>query len=152
HAGGRPGTLRGCADCTGPTSREGAKLHTTINKDTEGSNKLRKRVMSRLLSSSSLALVLASVALGGPVDYVRDVRPILEKHCYGCHGEKRQRAGLRLDVRSEAFKGGVEFGASIVPGKPDKSPLVRFVSRPDAELQMPPGKELSEEEVATLTK
>jgi len=30
------------------------------------------------------------------VDYVRDVRPILEKHCYECHGAKTQKSGYRL--------------------------------------------------------
>ncbi|MCB1234069.1 MAG: hypothetical protein KDM91_03250, partial [Verrucomicrobiae bacterium] len=45
-----------------------------------------------------------------PVDFVRDVRPIFEKHCYECHGETKQKSGLRLDVKSAAFKGGDEHG------------------------------------------
>src|SRR5262245_28172681 len=32
-----------------------------------------------------------------PIDYARDVRPILEARCYDCHGPKKQKAGLRLD-------------------------------------------------------
>src|SRR6478736_2864153 len=35
------------------------------------------------------------------VDYIRDVRPILESHCYECHGTKKTRGRLRLDVKGE---------------------------------------------------
>ena len=53
-----------------------------------------------------LAFLLAPALLAGDVDFVRDVRPIFEKHCYECHGAKKQKSGLRLDVKSAAFKGG----------------------------------------------
>ena len=87
------------------------------------------------------------------VDYVREVRPVLEKHCYECHGSGNQEAGLRLDVKSAAFSGGESYGASIVAGNAMDSPIIQFVSREDADLQMPPdGARLSETEVATLTK
>lgn len=37
------------------------------------------------------------------VDFERDVRPILQKHCHRCHGEKKQEGGLRLDIRRWAL-------------------------------------------------
>lgn len=101
------------------------------------------------------ALLLAewSAASGPGVDFVEDVRPILEKHCYSCHGASQQRSGLRLDVKSAALSGGELYGQSIVPGNADKSPLVQFVSDESAELVMPPaGARLSSIEIATLTK
>jgi mono/diheme cytochrome c family protein len=91
---------------------------------------------------------------GGPasVDFVRDVRPIFEKHCHGCHGPTRQRSGLRLDVKAEAMKGGDTFGPAIVPGKAAESPLIQLVSGAAEDLRMPPkGEALSADEVATLT-
>ncbi|MFG0334455.1 MAG: DUF1549 domain-containing protein, partial [Maioricimonas sp. JB049] len=103
----------------------------------------------------SLAAVAAATAGedAPPIDYVRDVRPILQKHCYECHGEGDQNSGLRLDIRSEAFKGGEFYGASILPGRAADSPLVQFVADKDADLQMPPdGEGLSDEEIAVLTK
>ena len=52
------------------------------------------------------ALGLCQAACADPVDFVRDVRPVFEKHCYECHGSKKQKSGLRLDMKSAAFKGG----------------------------------------------
>src|SRR5690348_9367022 len=56
-----------------------------------------------------------------PIDFNRDVRPILSENCYQCHGpDKNQRkADLRLDARDSAL----ELEA-IVPGQPDESELV----------------------------
>jgi hypothetical protein len=69
-----------------------------------------------------------------PVDYTRDVRPILTNACYACHGpdEKTRKAGLRLDLRDAAVKKG------IVPGKGKESPLVQRVTTADADEVMPP--------------
>lgn len=87
------------------------------------------------------------------VDYVRDVRPILEKHCFQCHGSRKQKSGLRLDLRAGALKGGDAFGPSIVPGKAADSPLIRLVSEEDKGQRMPPkGDPLTTAEVATLTR
>lgn len=84
-------------------------------------------------------------------DYVEDVRPILQKHCYQCHGEEKQKSGLRLDVKEAAFHGGDAYGESIVPGKPDQSPLIQFIRSTESELRMPPGEDrLSEDEISLL--
>jgi hypothetical protein len=90
--------------------------------------------------------------MAAPINLVRDVRPILQKHCYACHGTEKQKSGLRLDVKSEAFRGGELYGPSIIPEKANESPLIQFVSQEDADLLMPPeGERLSEKEIATLT-
>src|SRR5262245_48906554 len=51
------------------------------------------------------------------------VRPLLAKHCYGCHAKKVVQGGLRLDLAETARRGG-EGGPVIVPGKPDESRLI----------------------------
>ena len=43
-----------------------------------------------------------------PIDFDRDVRPLLAKHCYACHGPDKQKGGLRLDRKAAALKGGDE--------------------------------------------
>jgi hypothetical protein len=48
------------------------------------------------------------------------IRPLLAKRCYTCHGEKKQKAGLRLDSL-EAIKKGGESGPAIAPSNPDQS-------------------------------
>ncbi len=98
-------------------------------------------------------LILALPAAAAPVDFVRDVRPIFDRHCTECHGEKKQKSGLRLDVKAAAFKGGDGEGPSLVAGQAKESPLIRFVTSADPEQRMPPkGDGLSPAEVATLTR
>ena len=106
-----------------------------------------------------LYVLLAAATVAAPksgrpaVDFARDVRPVLEKHCYACHGPDKQKSGLRLDVKEAAFKGGDGHGPAVVPGKPAESPLVRSVSGADNDLVMPPkGPRLSAAEVAALTR
>lgn len=112
-----------------------------------------KPAIGALLYLVSIAPLVARVAIGGEaVDFVRDVQPILAKHCFDCHGETKAKSGLRLDIRSEAFRGGELFGPAIVVGKSSESPLLRFVADPDAELRMPPdGDPLTAAEIKVLT-
>ena len=63
------------------------------------------------------ALALRPAAVAAPVDFVREVRPIFEKHCYECHGEKKQKSGLRLDIKTAALMGGGNHAPDIIPGK-----------------------------------
>lgn len=83
--------------------------------------------------SSEPAAVAPSATL--PVDYNREIRPILASQCYQCHGpdEKARKAKLRLDIRDEAVKAG-----AFVPGKPDESELLKRVCSTDPDLRMPP--------------
>ncbi len=87
-----------------------------------------------------LQLNLAVSAVGASVDFVREVRPILEKHCYECHGPEKQKNGYRLDVRDIALKGGDSGAAAIRPHDAKQSPLIRFVSGEDEDMVMPPKK------------
>ena len=111
--------------------------------------------MHRTVPSALMLLVLA----GGPlpaeeaVDYLRDVRPVLERHCYDCHGPEEQEGGLRLDIRARVQRGGDAYGPAVIPGNAAESPLLQFVSDPDADLVMPPeGERLSTDELAVLTR
>lgn len=82
------------------------------------------------------------------VDFVRDIQPLLEQHCYRCHGAEKQKSGLRLDIKSEAFGGGDGYGPSLVPGESDDSPLLELVASEDEDTRMPPsGPGLKEAEI-----
>src|SRR5262245_31490359 len=70
------------------------------------------------------------------VDFARDIRPILEKNCFACHGAEKQKSGLRLDRKAQALAGG-DSGKAIVPGKADDSPLVERIESDDPTLVMP---------------
>ncbi|PYV86322.1 MAG: hypothetical protein DMG05_20085 [Acidobacteria bacterium] len=47
---------------------------------------------------------------------MKDIQPILSSRCYLCHGPGTQMAGLRLDFRESALKGGDSGQKAIVPG------------------------------------
>src|SRR3954471_4885903 len=83
-----------------------------------------------------LLLVLATPlwADDKPVSFVRDVRPILAKNCFGCHGpdEKARKAKLRLDVEDSAKN-------VIVAGDVDASDLIKRITS-EGDDRMPPPK------------
>jgi len=88
----------------------------------------------------------------GPVDYGRDIQPILERSCYSCHGPDKRKSGLRLDQKAEALLGG-DSGRVIDIGKSADSLLIHVVAGIDPDLKMPPedeGKPLTNSEIATL--
>ncbi|HEX7450365.1 MAG TPA: PSD1 and planctomycete cytochrome C domain-containing protein [Pirellulales bacterium] len=80
--------------------------------------------------------------------FEKTIRPLLVERCQKCHGPEKQEAGLRLDRREPALKGG-DSGPVIVPGEPEKSRLIEVV-RYDGDTQMPPSGKLPEDELAAL--
>jgi hypothetical protein len=78
------------------------------------------------------------------------IRPLLADNCFKCHGDKKQRGGLRLDSRAALMTGG-DQGIALVPGKPDESLLIKAV-RQDDELKMPPSKKLTKDQITDLTR
>ena len=87
----------------------------------------------------------------GAVDFAKQVRPIFEKACFGCHGAEKQKSGYRLDSRPHALKGGDLGVVPIVPGDSARSPLIHYVSGLHDEVTMPPkGDLLTAEEVGVL--
>ena len=71
-----------------------------------------------------------------PVDFARDIEPILQNTCYECHGAKKTKADLRLDSPAGILNGG-ETGPIIVPGNSEQSLLVRRVLGLDGDDRMP---------------
>jgi hypothetical protein len=100
--------------------------------------------MKLLLSVLCIPSVLLSA------DFDREIRPLLQKHCIECHGEKKQKGELRLDAKVHAFKGGHD-GPAILAGKADASPLFQRITSTDEDEKMPPkGDGLKIGEIALL--
>jgi hypothetical protein len=88
--------------------------------------------------SLTLFAVTALVAQGDPpVDFSREVRPILSRRCFVCHGpdEGTREARLRLDLRDAAVQER-DGWAPIVPGDTDASEIIARIT--DADDPMPP--------------
>jgi mono/diheme cytochrome c family protein len=104
-----------------------------------------------LLAVAASRVVTATAAdPAKPVDFSREIKPILSDRCYACHGPdaSKRKAKLRLDTRDDALK------LAIVPGKADASPLIARITTTDPHAQMPPPESkkprLTPEQVATF--
>lgn len=85
------------------------------------------------------------------VHFNRDVKSILAKKCYACHGPGVQESGLRLDQVESATAEADSGSVAIVPGKPDESELIARITSTDEFTRMPPeGDPVTPEEAATL--
>lgn len=83
--------------------------------------------------------------------FEKQVRPLLVKRCYECHGGTKAKGGLSLETAAGWKKGG-ETGPAIVPGKPDQSLLIDAINY--RSMEMPPadkGGKLSADEIGILT-
>lgn len=105
----------------------------------------------RIAASFTILCALSPARAG--VDYIRQVKPILARHCFACHGALRQQSSLRVDTAALLVKGG-DSGEAIVAGNSVDSLLIQAV-KGTAGFQMPPegeGAPLSDEEVAILAR
>ena len=85
----------------------------------------------------------ATPAAAPPVDFGRQIRPILSDKCFACHGpdEQTRAAGLRLDMKDSVLTPAKSGRTPVIPGDPDNSELIRRVLSHDDNVRMPPARE-----------
>src|SRR5262249_50069864 len=98
--------------------------------------------------TTALAALLLSAPAAQAADdfFTTQVRPILARHCFKCHGpdEGARKSKLRLDVRESALKPARSRRRAIVPGKPDQSELSeRIFAEVPSEVMPPPAAKLA---------
>jgi hypothetical protein len=101
---------------------------------------------------AGLLLSSAAAAAQEKVDYLRQIKPLLTRRCYACHGALQQKSGLRLDTAA-AMRTGGDGGAAIEPGKSTESLLIEAVTGVEGVAKMPPkgeGEPLTPDEIALL--
>ena len=96
-----------------------------------------------LLTVSALAILTAQ-------DLSTRAVNLLHQQCAQCHSGAVAMSGLRLDTREALVKGGTR-GAAIKPGEASASLLMNAV-RHAGKLTMPPGKKMSDADIALLAK
>ena len=89
------------------------------------------------------------------ISFNETIQPILSENCYACHGldSTARKAGLRLDRADFAYAPHEKSGPAIIPGKPDKSPLIQRIESKDPKQRMPPEeahRTLKPEQIALL--
>jgi len=104
-----------------------------------------------------LAVVLFSTGQAGgeEIDFARQIRPVLSKNCFSCHGHdaKHREADLRLDTRVGAIAERDGSVAAVIPGRSSRSALVARITSDDPDERMPPadsGLELTDDEIDML--
>ena len=100
-----------------------------------------------VVSSSAQAQV--SSAPQSPVTFTKDIRPIMERSCWTCHGEAPQLSNLDLRTRDGALKGGT-MGPAIVPGRADQSRFYRRVAGLEQPAMPMDGSPLSDAEIVAV--
>jgi WD40 repeat protein len=73
----------------------------------------------------------------GPVSYFKDVRPIFQQNCQGCHQPAKAQGGYIMTEFADLLKGGETGKPSVVPGKPEKSYLLDEIRVKDEKHEMP---------------
>ncbi|MDB5348846.1 MAG: type protein [Planctomycetota bacterium] len=114
--------------------------------------------LALVAATSSGGISAASDKTVRPIDFNRDIRPILSNACFACHGpDANKRKGLKTPLRLDTEQGAfADLGGhfALIRGNPDESEAIRRISSGDANEVMPParsGKKLTPKEVEILT-
>ncbi|MDB5335283.1 MAG: hypothetical protein JWN70_902 [Planctomycetaceae bacterium] len=103
---------------------------------------------------SCAASLIAQDPGSKPVNFVRDVRPILARNCYECHGpdEGHRKAELRLDTATGAFSKTKDSAAFVPKNLADSEAFQRIISTDDSQRMPPPksGKTITPEQIEIL--
>ncbi|MEC9094769.1 MAG: DUF1549 domain-containing protein, partial [Planctomycetota bacterium] len=95
-----------------------------------------------------------NVAADEPVDFNKEIRPLLSTHCLACHGpdESAREAGLRLDQPDLVIQEAESGNIPLIPHQPAKSELFRRIRLPhgDADRMPTAGKGLSKAEIDVI--
>jgi mono/diheme cytochrome c family protein len=112
------------------------------------------RIRFALVALSVLALPVAALAEEPvKVSYYKDVRPILQQNCNGCHQPAKPLGGYVTTDHANLLKPGEREKAGVVPGKPDKSYLVEQIKvHANGKAEMPKNRDpLNVIQIKTIT-
>lgn len=99
-------------------------------------------------------IAIADVKHDGPVDFEKEVLPILRRSCLACHNTSDKESDLILETPQTILKGGSE-GPSVVPGKGAESLLLKLAAHQKEPVMPPVGndvkaKNLTSEELGLI--
>ncbi len=107
-------------------------------------------MLSRHLPLAALLILAAAPAAraddkakpadAGTVSYYKQIRPIFQAHCQGCHQPAKARGEYVMTAFDKLLAGGESGEKAVVPGKPEVSHLVAQIVPKDGKAAMPEGK------------
>ncbi|MEO6246740.1 MAG: c-type cytochrome domain-containing protein, partial [Opitutaceae bacterium] len=93
------------------------------------------------------------VDLNAPVSYWKQVRPVFQASCQGCHQPAKHKGGYVMTDFSRLLGGGDSGDVAVVPGHPEQSALLAAITPKNGEAEMPKDKTpLSADEIALVGK
>src|SRR5688572_5420459 len=111
-----------------------------------------RQIPALLLALVIMATPAAIRLFAAPLPVEREwadlIAPLLDRHCFKCHGGVRQRGDLDLRSLENILKGG-ESGPALIPGEPDQSRLLQFLES-DSDPHMPPKKQVPATDIQLL--
>lgn len=94
--------------------------------------------LARAATSAPAVAAPAATDFSEPVEFARDIQPLLERSCVACHSGERAKGGFEVTGRTAFLQGGKRGEAAVIPGKSAMSPLIRLVQDEVEDLEMPP--------------
>jgi WD40 repeat protein len=93
-----------------------------------------------------------AAALNGPISFYKQILPIFQAHCQGCHQPAKARGEYDMTTFAKLLQGGESGDAAIVPGQPHKSYLLELITpNKEGKAKMPEGKKaLAEQEIELI--
>lgn len=111
-------------------------------------------VRARYVQLALILTCLCTNAFGQtaePIDFGRQIQPILAKRCFSCHGPDKAEGGLHLNSKESVFSKLASEKSPIVPKHADQSEIIRRITSTDEGEKMPPeGPALTEAQISLL--
>jgi mono/diheme cytochrome c family protein len=100
----------------------------------------------RVLFLACFATIPVSARAGADepakVSYYKDVRPIFQQHCNGCHQPAKPQGGFVMTSHADLFKAGERGKIGVVAGKPGSSYLLEQLKvQENGKAEMPKGRD-----------
>src|SRR5678815_3800754 len=96
--------------------------------------------LAPLTDAGAIETPAAGAKAANKVSFYREVRPILQANCQGCHQPAKNKGGYVMTDFKKLLAGGDSEGAAVVAKHPDKSSLLKMITPQDGEVRMPKGK------------
>jgi WD40 repeat protein len=101
-----------------------------------------KLLLFLISGTAAAALPIADVTRESPVDFARDLHPILQRNCLACHNQTKSKAGLNLESPASILQGG-DTGPAVVPGRSSESLLLKTAAHLEDPIMPPAGNKVN---------
>ena len=99
--------------------------------------KTTTRIAALLLLGAAWSPAADAADGDGSASYARDVRPLFQAHCHGCHQPAKDKGDYVMTDFAALLAGGESGDPAVVPGKPEESVLMDLIVPREGVAEMP---------------